>query len=134
MRPGGVHSHAVSIVVRMSTDTIRRTLGIGSLVLVLLAGCAAEVPEVPLGPDGTPDPVLVQGREVFSSRCRTCHGSSGGGGTGPRLAGTVTETYPDPADQIAVVTNGRNGMPTFGGTLTDAEIEAVVRFTREVLE
>lgn len=99
-----------------------------------LAGCAAEAPEVPLGPDGTPDPVLALGRDVFASRCSNCHGSAGGGGTGPRLAGTVEDTYPDPADQEAVVREGRRSMPAFGGSLSNAEIEAAVRYTREVLD
>ena len=78
--------------------------------------------------------VLELGRDVFGSRCSNCHGSSGGGGTGSRLAGTVTETYPDAADQVAVVRDGRRSMPSFGGTLSEAEIEAVVRYTREVLD
>ena len=80
-----------------------------------------------------PGSVLVQGRDVYSARCRSCHGSTGGGGTGPRLAGTVEQLYPDVADQVEVVRDGRRSMPSFGGTLTDAEIEAVVRYTREVL-
>lgn len=100
---------------------------------VAVGGCAAEAPAVPLGADGEPDPVLALGRDVFGSRCTNCHGSSGGGGTGPALAGRVEEEYPDPADQAAVIRDGRNSMPTFGGTLSEAEIEAVVRYTREVL-
>ena len=46
----------------------------------------------------------------------------------------MTETYPDAADQVAVVRDGRRSMPSFGGTLSEAEIEAVVRYTREVLD
>ena len=41
--------------------------------------------------------------------------------------------YPDPADQIAVVTNGRGGMPAFGDRLSAEEIAAVVEYTRTVL-
>ena len=134
MRPCGVHSHVLSIVSVMPTATLRRgLLGVALTLLVVLAGCAGSSPEVPLGPDGEPDQVLLLGRDVFGSRCSSCHGSSGGGGTGPRLAGTVTEKYPDIADQIGVVTEGRKSMPRFGGTLTGAEIEAAVRYTREVL-
>lgn len=103
-------------------------------VLVIASGCASEPPGVPLGPDGEPDPTLALGRDVFGARCSNCHGSAGGGGTGPRLAGTVTDTYPDPADQEAVIRDGRNSMPSFGGSLTDDELAAVVRYTREVLE
>ena len=83
-----------------------------------------------VGPDGQPDPVLSLGRDVYASRCSNCHGSSGGGGTGPRLAGSVEDSYPDPADQALVVAEGRRNMPSFGGTLSDDEIDAVVRYTR----
>ena len=94
-----------------------------------LTACAGEVPEVPSG-----DSVLVLGREVYSRNCVGCHGASGQGGTGTKLGdGVVAETYPDPADQFAVIANGRNQMPAFTGKLSDDEIEAVVRFTREGL-
>lgn len=135
MRPGGVHSHPVSIVGSMPTRTLRRgVLALWAAAVLVVSACASEVPEVPLGSDGEPDAVLLVGRDVFASRCSNCHGSAGGGGTGPRLAGTVVQTYPDPADQEAVVRDGRGNMPSFGGTLSDAEIEAVVRYTREVLD
>lgn len=106
----------------------------GVLVALVVGACAGPAPDVPLGPDGTADAVLVRGREVFTARCVTCHGSDGGGGRGPALSdGRVGREYPDIRDQIAVVTDGRRGMPSFGGVLTEAEIEAVVRYTREVL-
>ena len=100
----------------------------------LVAGCAGESPEVPVGPDGVADPVLVEGREIFSGRCANCHGASGGGGQGSKLSdGAVVASFPDPADQAEVVRNGRNAMPSFGDALDDDQIDAVVRYTREVL-
>lgn len=113
---------------------MRRVVAVLFALVSVGAACAGEAPEVPVGPDGEPDPVLVTGRDIFSSRCANCHGTSGGGGQGPRLAdGRVVENYPEIDEQIAVVANGRNQMPAFEGTLTPAEIEAVVRYTREVL-
>lgn len=102
--------------------------------MVLCVGaCAGSPPEVPAGPDGEPDPVLEQGRDVYGDRCANCHGASGGGGTGSPLTG-VAERYPDAEEQAAVIREGRDGgMPSFRGTLSDAEIDAVVRYTREVL-
>jgi mono/diheme cytochrome c family protein len=47
--------------------------------------------------------------------------------------GRVVDRYPDIEDQIAVVTNGRGVMPSFGGALSVAEIREVVRYEREVL-
>lgn len=55
-------------------------------------------------------------------------------GLGPRPAdGAVTEAFPDPADQQEFVKVGGGGMPAFGSALSDAEIEAVVAYTREEL-
>jgi mono/diheme cytochrome c family protein len=125
--------------VRSAANRSRRTGRIAVLTVVLtvvgLAGCASDsAPEVPAGPNGSPDPVLVAGRNVFARRCATCHGLGGGGGRGPKLSdGRVVQRYPDVADQVAVVTNGRGGMPKFGDVLDPDEIEAVVRYTREVL-
>ena len=70
------------------------------------------------------------GAAIFASNCATCHGAEGEGSLGPQLAGKVVEKYPDVADQIAVVTNGRSGMPPFDGRLSDAEIQQVVEYTR----
>lgn len=101
---------------------------------LLLGACAGEVPEVPIGPDGAADPALVAGRDVYQRRCANCHGADGGGGTGPKLAdGEVVAQYPDPADQRAIVADGRNAMPSFVGSLSTEQLDAVVRYTREVL-
>ena len=68
---------------------------------------------------------------IYATRCASCHGADGGGGFGPPLGGgIVVERYPNPADQIAVVTNGRGSMPSFAGSLTPEQIAAVVEFTR----
>jgi mono/diheme cytochrome c family protein len=70
------------------------------------------------------------GASIYSASCATCHGAGGQGGVGPALAGNVVDEFPDVADEIAVVTNGRGGMPSFGSRLTDEEIAQVVEYTR----
>ena len=128
-----------SLTCRPTTDRIgsrrRRgplaafALAAPALVAAILTACVGEVPEVTSG-----DPVLVLGREVYSRNCAGCHGASGQGGTGSKLnEGVVAENYPDPADQFAIIANGLNQMPAYTGRLSDDEIEAVVRFTREGL-
>jgi mono/diheme cytochrome c family protein len=104
------------------------------LLLAAVACSSGEAPKVPEGADGTADPVLVEGRDVWSSNCARCHGDSGGGGSGPQLSdGKAEELYPDPADMDAVIAEGKDAMPSFGGSLTPEEIEAVTAYVREVL-
>ncbi|HSL59791.1 MAG TPA: cytochrome c [Acidimicrobiales bacterium] len=104
------------------------------VAVLALGACASESPDVPTGADGTADPELVLGREIYAAQCASCHGAGGGGGAGPALSdGRVERAYPDLADQIALVANGRGAMPAFGERLDAEELEAVVRYTREVL-
>ena len=42
----------------------------------------------------------------------------------------MTSRFPDPAEQAAVVANGRGAMPSFSSSLTPEQIAAVVEFTR----
>jgi cytochrome c oxidase subunit 2 len=71
------------------------------------------------------------GGEIFATSCAGCHGADGSGGNvGVKLAGSVVEEFPNVEDQIVVVTDGRGGMPSFGGSLSAEEIEQVVEYTR----
>ena len=98
------------------------------------AGCSSDAVEVPLGPDGEPDPELTVGLDVWSKSCARCHGNDGGGGSGPKLSdGKVLEAFPDPADVGTLIVDGKGGMPAFFGKLSESEVEAVVRYTLEVL-
>ena len=107
-----------------------------ALLSPLAASCGSDPsPEVVAGPDGTPDPVLVAGREVYVDRCSSCHDFDGSGTrNGPRLnRGRLLEAYADPSEAAAVVSEGKNRMPGFGGLLTTGEIDAVLRYINEVL-
>jgi mono/diheme cytochrome c family protein len=79
---------------------------------------------------GTPE---TPGAAIYSANCASCHGSAGEGSIGPRLAGTVTESYPDVDDELAVVTDGKDGMPSFGDDLSATQIRQVVDYTRNGL-
>lgn len=71
------------------------------------------------------------GAEIFSGSCASCHGANGDGSFGPKLSdGRVVEQFPDVADQLEIVQNGRGAMPAFDGKLSQAEIDAVVAYTR----
>jgi mono/diheme cytochrome c family protein len=86
------------------------------------AGGAAYLPETGALP--------TTGAEIYSARCAGCHGSDGGGGSGPQLAGKVEDDFPDIEDQIELVSKGKGGMPAFGGSLSAADIRLVVEYTR----
>jgi mono/diheme cytochrome c family protein len=110
------------------------TLALWAVVALGALGCSSA-PEVPVGPDGEPDPELVLGRDIYSGRCSNCHGSEGQGGRGPKLnAGASLSAYPEASAMAAVIANGLNqGMPAFGDSLSSGEIDAVVAYIREVL-
>ncbi|MBU3702434.1 MAG: cytochrome c [Acidimicrobiia bacterium] len=105
------------------------------LGLAVLAGSVTAVActsgSSPAAPTG--DPVLVEGQKVYSSNCAGCHGANGQGGYGKKLSGVVTTDYPDIAAQIALIANGKGAMPGFSQKLSAEQIEAVTRYTREVL-
>jgi mono/diheme cytochrome c family protein len=86
------------------------------------AGGTAYLPETGALP--------TSGAEIYAARCAGCHGSDGGGGSGPRLAGRVEDDFPDIEDQIELVSKGKGGMPAFGGSLSAADLRLVVEYTR----
>ena len=95
------------------------------------------------------------GAGLYRANCSSCHGAAGEGGVGPALENGETKlTFPEEADHISWVQTGsgpfkdkvygdpdRDGgprmakgiMPGFAGTLSDAEIQAVVAYEREQL-
>lgn len=105
------------------------------MVIIATSCLAGQVPPVPVGADGTPDPVLVAGRQVWMDNCVRCHGADGGGGRGPKLKnGAVAFKYPNVEVQRSIVIQGLNGkMPGFRTVLTPDEINSVVEYTRQVL-
>lgn len=105
------------------------TVVLTALVMFGLAACSPAPPEVTID-----DPELVEGRDIYAKNCASCHGTDGGGGVGRRLnGGLVATTYPDIADQIELISDGRGTMPAYMGRLTEDQIRAVSRYTREVL-
>ena len=105
---------------------MRRILPPILCILIGLSACGAEVPEVTID-----DAELQLGRDIWSQRCQSCHGATGSGGIGVSLLNI--EERLSFTDQHAIVSAGRNEMPSFEGILSAADIAAVTRYTREVL-
>lgn len=122
----GVHEGAGSVVLMRSPLFAGVFVALGAVLFV-----ACSPGSSPAAPSG--DPVLVEGQKVYSSNCAGCHGASGQGGFGKKIAGVVTTDYPNVADQIALIANGKGAMPGFSQKLSAEQIEAVTRYTREVL-
>ncbi len=75
------------------------------------------------------------GYDLYVSHCARCHGQEGEGGIGVKLSGgAVVDAFPDEADEIRVVENGRVGMPAFKDKLSESEIRDVVKYTRTGLK
>jgi mono/diheme cytochrome c family protein len=76
----------------------------------------------------------LDGKTLYLDNCAGCHGARGQGSLGPKIgSGAVVTAFPNVADQIKVVTDGRRGMPSFNGKLSSDEIKAIVDYTRTQL-
>ena len=110
-----------------------RRIGIRS-TLVLFASIAALLGFTTAGAahaQTTDDPALFeQGEAIYNGGCAGCHGITGmGSGAGRDLTG-IAEEQPDRSVHIASVTNGKGGMPAYGGSLEPEEIDAAVAYVR----
>ncbi len=100
------------------------TLAILAFALgVALSACSG-------GGGGTPS---AAGSELYAANCARCHGVEGEGIIGPSLVG-VAQLFPEEDGQIAFVSNGGGGMPRFADLLSEADIKAIVEYTRSTFK
>ena len=99
-------------------------------VLALIAAAVFVVLLFTNEPDSGGSANASPGATVFAANCARCHGSDGGGGLGPQLSGGAVAKDLSETEEIAVVTKGRSGMPSFGGDLSPEQIQQVVAYTR----
>ncbi len=108
-----------------------RLHGLALVVVLVLSACAASGSPAPA--EGA-DAALFDGQAIYERQCASCHRADGSGGRGPRLnRDRVLVNYETVEDQIQFLEVGRGAMPGFGSRLDAAELDAVVRYTREVL-
>lgn len=67
------------------------------------------------------------GAKVFASTCQMCHGPSG---TQIPNVALFDKAFIEKRDVVSIVTNGKGGMPSFKGRLTDDEIKAVAAYVK----
>lgn len=84
-------------------------------------------------------PDRAEGQALFASTCARCHGPDGSGGLPLFDGGPSPRNFHDHAfhathsdEQIKlVIVNGKGaGMPPFGATFTDAQLDALVAHVR----
>jgi cytochrome c oxidase subunit II len=68
------------------------------------------------------------GRQEFQGVCATCHGMQGQGGYGPALANNSLITQKSAL--TALVKNGRGLMPPVANTWNDAQLKALIAYTK----
>lgn len=73
----------------------------------------------------------ARGEKVYAANCVACHQASGKGMPGaiPALDGSQMVNGSQESN-IAIMLNGKNGMPAWKSTLSDTEIAAVITYTR----
>jgi cytochrome c oxidase cbb3-type subunit III len=114
-----------------------RPLAFASMALLLGAGCDGRLP----GRPRQGDEVLRPSQELdfaalYGTNCAGCHGPDGRGGASVELGDPVYLAFADDGVLRRVTANGTAGtaMPAFaqsaGGTLTDAQVEALVHGIR----
>jgi mono/diheme cytochrome c family protein len=82
----------------------------------LLAGCGSGLED------------NASGEEIYNARCASCHRQNLSGGIGPAL-GPGSEAVDRPLDYYEItIKTGKGRMPSFGSTLTDAQITRVIEY------
>ena len=78
------------------------------------------------------------GKGLFTAKCVICHGADGSGKTSIGKNLKIADFHsPDvkkqsDADLKAIITDGKNKMPAFKGKLTDAQMDQVIAYIREL--
>lgn len=107
----------------------------GLLSLCFLASCNQDqvTSRQAVAPEELAQQELTrQGRELFNSRCISCHGRQGNGlgaRSGPSLQRAEFTYGHSKADILTTLRNGRSGgMPSFAATFTEQQLEALTAY------
>ena len=87
------------------------------------------------GRSGGPAANAAAAKATFSAKCAMCHGADGAGSeigksmNVPNLRSAEVQKLPD-SQLEDVIANGKNGMPSFKGSLNAGQIHDVVAYIR----
>lgn len=104
-----------------------------AIALTVVVSCGQDERSIPVSGAGGEIAAAVQGvptGQYYADNCSGCHGVTRGGATGPALTPDRLTASPDVYSQT--IRDGRPGtvMPSWGGQLTDRDVDALVHFLR----
>jgi len=67
------------------------------------------------------------GKELYLTYCKSCHGKKGGLGIGG--AAKLTKSKMELEERISVIKDGKGKMPPLGAILSKKEIKSIAKFT-----
>jgi cytochrome c6 len=117
----------------MSRDKIRHYLIFSSSILtaliVGLTGFPISIPHA----NAAQASAVVAG--TFKTKCAMCHGPDGAGSevgksmNVPDLRSEAVQGLAD-AELVQIISDGKGGMPSFKGSLSEVQIQALVKYVR----
>jgi mono/diheme cytochrome c family protein len=99
----------------------------------ILAAVSQPIAQSPDARFGNPTRFMpATGEGLYADVCQGCHmpGGAGAAGAGAYPALARNPKLGSAAYPLALVIKGQNGMPAFGGLLTDSQVAAVVNYVR----
>lgn len=103
------------------------------LFFVSLTFFVASVVRADNGPNG------ASSASTFRAKCAVCHGQDGGGSqvgktmNVPDLRSPAIQKQSD-AELAQIISDGRGGMPSFKGSLSDDQIHGLVTYIRSLTQ
>src|ERR1700751_661131 len=119
----------------MRLNKTRNSIVRTSAILAALAVAVLALPGSILRAGGAPD--SAASATLFRSKCAMCHGADGTGSEVgkslniPDLRSQAVQKLPD-AELVKTVSDGKGGMPPFKGSLSEAQIHALVKYVRSL--
>ena len=101
-------------------------LSISAALLFLIAGLPPRAQAADTGPD------------LYKAKCAMCHGADGSGNTpmGKRLQlrdlGSADVQKQSDSELTAIIDKGKGKMPSFGGKLSQPQINDLVKYIRSL--
>jgi mono/diheme cytochrome c family protein len=102
------------------------TLAATAATALLLAGCGGGDDES----TATPAPAATDAAALFEDNCSSCHTLAAANASG-RVGPNLDDLRPGPDLVKTQVTNGGGSMPSFKGSLSPAQIQAIADYVAE---